>query len=565
MEIAKTINATQTEQYAWQEINWRQAKSEVRKIQERIVKAIQMKQWRKSRNLQRLLTRSLSAKQLAVKQVTENSGKSTPGIDGEIWSTPQAKTEAIYQLNWKGYRAQPLKRVYIPKIDGRMRPLSIPTICDRAMQSLQKLALEPIAETTGDNHSYGFRPMRQAMDAIEYAHQVLLSRKSSAQWLLDADIKSCFDTINHDWLCKNIPMPKRILKQWLKAGYVEQGSKYPTTMGTPQGGIISPIIANLTLDGLEKLLKSSFKKNRSKGKNDKVNIVRYADDFIITGSSKELLESKVKPLVISFLETRGLKLSEGKTAIKHISEGVDFLGFTIRKYPCGKVITTPSNKSQKDFRINIKTALAQLKAVTQACVIAKLYPIVTGWMHYHKHVAAKRIFSKLDHWLWYKLWAWAKRRHRNKNRKWIKAKYFHRYQNTDWWFGNWAVFNNKTIFRHIPRMARVAIKRHPLVKGDFNPYDPTWEMYRKTRLNKTMKETTSGMVYRIWTKQKGLCEYCSQLITEATKWHVHHKLSRKSGGLTVLNNLALLHPECHRQIHSYAIAGLPILSNLIYA
>lgn len=284
MEIVNNaINATQPDAViAWQAINWRQAKCQVRKIQERIVKAVQKNQWRIVRSLQRLLVKSLTAKQLAVRQVTENRGKSTPGVDGVLWPTPKIKTEQVYQLKWRSYQAKPLKRVYIPKSDGKRRPLGIPTMYDRAMQALQKMALEPIAETLSDQHSYGFRPMRSATDAIEYSFNIL-SRKSSAQWMLDADIKSCFDQISYKWLISNIPMSKRILTQWLKAGYIEQGLKHSTNEGTPQGGIISPILANMTLDGLENLIRKSFKRSEAWKKNEKVNIVRYADDFIVTG------------------------------------------------------------------------------------------------------------------------------------------------------------------------------------------------------------------------------------------------------------------------------------------
>jgi RNA-directed DNA polymerase len=280
MEIAeKIINATQPEIIAWNSINWNHAKNQVQKTQARIVKALQEKRWRDVRSLQRMLTKSLSAKQLAVKQITENKGKLTPGVDGETWSGTKQKAEQVYKLQWKGYKAKPLRRIYIPKADGNSRPLGIPTVYDRAMQALQKMSLEPIAETLGDNHSYGFRPMRSAADAIEYS-LCLLSKRNSARWILDADIRSCFDNIDHNWLIKNIPMNARILKQWLKSGYLEKGIKHETIMGTPQGGVISPIIANMTLDGMEDLIRKSFRSSKLKGENDKVNVVRYADDCV---------------------------------------------------------------------------------------------------------------------------------------------------------------------------------------------------------------------------------------------------------------------------------------------
>ena len=564
MEIAeKIINATQPEIIAWNSINWNHAKNQVQKTQARIVKALQEKRWRDVRSLQRMLTKSLSAKQLAVKQITENKGKLTPGVDGETWSGTKQKAEQVYKLQWKGYKAKPLRRIYIPKADGN-RPLGIPTMYDRAMQALQKMSLEPIAETLGDNHSYGFRPMRSAADAIEYS-LCLLSKRNSARWILDADIRSCFDNIDHNWLIKNIPMNARILKQWLKSGYLEKGIKHETIMGTPQGGVVSPIIANMTLDGMEDLIRKSFRSSKLKGENDKVNVVRYADDFLITGVSKVILEEKVQPLISNFLAKRGLELSKEKTRIVNITEGVEFLGFSIRKYPCGKVLTKPSSKSQKRFCQMMKVELKTLRTATQQQVVAKLHPKLTGWRNYYMHCAAKQVFSKMDNLLHQKLWRWAKRRHPNKSQKWIKNKYFYRYHNQNWAFGFWEDRKEKSIFRHLPRMSNIPIKRHGLIKGEFNPYDKKWQEYTENRASRKMKFSMTDTVYKIWKSQKGQCPCCKHRIDESTKWHIHHALPRNNGGSDKINNLLLMHPECHRQIHSRSIAGLPIHGNFIYA
>ena len=477
---------------------------------------------------------------------------------------PEGKIGAVKSLKWKGYRAKPLKRIYIPKANGNKRPLSIPTLYDRAMQMLQKLALEPIAETLADNHSYGFRSMRRAADAIEYTHQCLLSRGHAAQWILDADIKSCFDEISHDWLCKNIPLPKRILKQWLSAGYIERKHKYSTTKGTPQGGIISPLLANMTLDGLEGLIRTTFKKTVKASKNKKVSIVRYADDMLITGKSKAILEKEVKPLVQRFLAERGLELSQEKTKIRHNSEGIDFLGFTLRKYSGDVVMTKPSIASQKAFRKKIKTTLSQLKSAPQSLVIAKLNPIILGWMYYHRHVVSKVIFTRMDSWLWEKLWKWSRRRHPDKGNKWIKAKYFHRHDGYEWTFGHWIKGNNKTPFRYIRLMRKLPIKRHPLIRGAFNPYDDNWKDYKTMRLQKNMMAIMSELPYKLLVRQNGKCKHCGHLIDEVSRWHVHHKLPRSLGGKTVSANLVLLHPECHRQLHSLSTAG-SLTSDLIHA
>jgi RNA-directed DNA polymerase len=321
-------------------------------LQLRIVKAWQEGRRRKVKILQRMLTRSLSGKALAVKRVTENQGKRTPGVDGTTWSTPELKSRAVLSLKQRGYKPRPLRRVYIPKSNGKMRPLGIPTMKDRAMQALYLLALEPIAECTADGNSYGFRLKRSTADAIEKCFTVLC-RKTSAKWILEGDIKGCFDNINHDWLIAHIPTDKAILHKWLKAGFIEGRTWWLTKAGTPQGGIISPVLANMALDGLETELRRKFKQAVKFQLSDMVNLVRYADDFIITGRSKEMLENEVKPLIAKFLCERGLELSPEKTSITHIDQGFDFLGFNVRKYN-GKLLIMPSKKNVHVFLAKVR-------------------------------------------------------------------------------------------------------------------------------------------------------------------------------------------------------------------
>jgi RNA-directed DNA polymerase len=335
----------------WPSINWKRANRNVRRLQRRIVEAQQQNEKRKVRALQFILTRSYSARCLAVRRVTENSGRRTAGVDGQKLDTPQQKAQAVTELSTEDYKAQPLKRVFIPKRNGKLRPLGIPTMQDRAQQALHLLALEPIAETTADPNSYGFRKARSVADAIEQCCNVL-SRSNSAQWTLEGDIQCCFDGISHEWLLSHTPMDLTILRKWLKAGLIEQDVYQPTTAGTPQGGIISPALMNLTLDGLEPLLGKHFPAHHGK----QVNLVRYADDFIITGRSKEILKNEVKPLIVEFLKERGLKLSENKTHITHIAEGFDFLSKHIRKYG-GKFLTRPSRDNVKSFLNEIKATV----------------------------------------------------------------------------------------------------------------------------------------------------------------------------------------------------------------
>ena len=316
--------ATSHDELGWHALNWPKAYREVQRLQARIVQAEQAGKRGKVKALQRLLTRSFSGKVLAVKRVTENQGKNTPGVDREIWNTPQKKMRAVHQLKPRGYQPQPLRRVYIKKSNGKLRPLGIPCMRCRAMQGLYLLALDPIAEVRADPDSYGFRRGRSCADAIEQCFITLASRHKP-QWILEADIRACFDKINHNWLMANIPIDKAILHKWLKAGFIYKKVLYPTEEGSPQGSIISPVLANMTLDGLETRLKQAFARTTTKGRVAKVNLIRYADDFIISGSSSELLENEVKPLVVEFLAERGLELSPTKTRITHIKQGFDFL------------------------------------------------------------------------------------------------------------------------------------------------------------------------------------------------------------------------------------------------
>jgi RNA-directed DNA polymerase len=267
------------EKIIWSAIKWNRAYINVRRLQARIVKATQAKRWGKVKALQRLLTHSFSAKVLSIRRVTENQGKKTPGVDGEIWNTPEKKSQALNELKQRGYRPSPLKRVYIPKANGRQRPLSIPTMLDRAMQTLYLQALDPIAECQADPNSYGFRPERSTADAIEQCH-IVLSNRGGAEWILEGDIKSCFSEISHSWLETHIPMDKEILHKWLKAGFIEKDILKPTESGAAQGGPISPVLANLTLDGIEKKLREKYPKASSLSRKVKVNLVRYCDDFV---------------------------------------------------------------------------------------------------------------------------------------------------------------------------------------------------------------------------------------------------------------------------------------------
>ena len=335
---------------SWHAIDWRRVDRQVRTMQIRIAKATQEGDWRRVKALQRSLTRSFSARALAVRRVTENQGKRTAGVDRELWDTPACKWTAVSELKQqRGYRPAPLRRVYIPKANGKERPLGIPTMKDRAMQALHLLGLEPVVESQSDPNSYGFRRNRSTADAMSQLF-VCLSQKAAAPWALEADIEGCFDHINHEWLVQNVRMDRRIVHQWLKAGVVYKGQLTATEAGTPQGGIISPTLANVALNGLETGLHTHLgaQLGKSKVQKLKVHVVRYADDFVITGASKDFLESEVRPWVEAFLAQRGLRLSPAKTRVTHIDEGFDFLGWNFRKYS-GVLLIKPSKKNVQAF------------------------------------------------------------------------------------------------------------------------------------------------------------------------------------------------------------------------
>ena len=413
--VRRTACAPSNAPKNWDSIDWKKAAAYVKKLQMRIAKAQKEGRHNKVKALQWTLTHSFYAKALAIKRVTENRGKKTPGVDKILWTTKKEKWEAITTLKRHGYRPLPLRRVYLRKPNGKLRPLGIPTMTDRAMQTLYKFALEPVAETTGDPNSYGFRMGRCTQDAAVQC-AAILARKDRAQWVLEGDIKGCFDNISHDWIEKHIPMDKEILHKFLKCGYIDTGKLFPTQAGTPQGGSISPTIANMVLDGLEFMLNKRFRKHYENGVyvNPKVNLVRYADDFIITGESRELLESQVKPLVEAFMTGRGLTLSLEKTVITNICDGFDFLGFNIRRYSNGKFLIKPSQKNVKTFLDKVRRIIKHSKASTQQELIGKLNPIIRGWALYHAHNASKQTFSMVDNQIWQCLWRWARRRHPKK-------------------------------------------------------------------------------------------------------------------------------------------------------
>lgn len=555
------VDAAFTRKADWSSIDWHACYCEVRKLQVRIAKAVQQGRWRKVKSLQWLLTHAFSAKVLAIRRVTENQGKHTPGVDGITWSTPQEKSEAIDSLKRRGYQPKPLRRVYIPKTNGKLRPLSIPVKKDLAMQALYKLALEPIAETTGDRNSYGFRIGRCTADAIEQIFNVT-SKNGAASWILEGDIKACFDEISHEWMLKNICTDKHMLSLWLKAGYIEKGQLFPTNEGCPQGGILSPVIANTVLDGLEDLLGTFYGSakldgHRKRTSKNQVYLIRYADDFVITGKTREVLEEEVKPLVREFLSERGLRLSEEKTRVTHISEGFDFLGQHIRMYHAGttkkKLLITPAKKNIKAFIEGIRDTIRALKSVKQEILIQTLNPKIIGWANYHRHVVASKTFTKVDSYIWKALWKWARRRHPKKGKRWIANRYSHQEGNRHWVFRcDLRQDDGSKRYLRLKLTSDIKIQRHIKLVSAANPFDASYEEYFEERDATKMANRLSGRrtLLLIWQRQSGRCLTCGNRITTETGWDLHHIVRKVDGGSDNSSNLCLLHPVCHRQGHS---------------
>jgi len=401
--------------------------------------------------------------------VTSNKGKKTPGVDGVLWQGARAKWRAAASLRRRGYHPQPLRRIYIPKKNKKLRPLSIPTLFDRAMQALYKLALAPIAETLADRNSYGFREGRSCADAIA-AGFLALSKPNSATWTLEGDIKGCFDNICPKWMLEHILMDREVLRKWLDAGYIEEGKWYPGRKGTPQGGIISPTIANMVLDGLEQAIRESLPRRRCR-----VNFIRYADDFIVTGKSKLILEKYVRPAIERFLAQRGLQLSEEKTVITHIKDGFTFLGQTFRK--TGNVLhITPAKEGVLALIGKVGELIRTHVSAPMPILIKKLNQTLRGWGNYHRHVVASEAFSRIDHYVYEQLWRMLHRRHPKKSKGWLVGKYW-KAAGQAWVFSVLEKVKKGYRLYHVLRLHSLGIRRYVKIQADANPYLPEYGGY----------------------------------------------------------------------------------------
>lgn len=558
--------------YEWKDIPWHKLERNVVKLQKRIYQASRGGNVQLVHKLQRLLINSFSAKAIAVRRVTQdNQGKKTAGVDGVKSLSPAARLKLIGKLRL-GTKVKPTRRVWIPKPGTEeKRPLGIPTMYDRALQALAKLALEPEWEAKFEPNSYGFRPGRSCHDAIE---AIFGSIKTKPKYVLDADIAKCFDRINHGKLLEKLntfPTLRRQIRAWLKAGVMDGKELFPTEEGTPQGGVISPLLANIALHGMEekaKELSETFDMKRSDGKyqlpkRDKrssISLIRYADDFVILHESEEAIH-QCQQVIAEWLKEMGLELKPSKTRIAHSlnpyqgeEKGFNFLGFRIDQYKAGKCRSgkdtkgnrlgfktqiSPSKESIKRHYAKIAEVIEKYRGQSQALLIKKLNPIIIGWCNYFKTYQCSKAFSKINSLVFWKLWKWGKHRHRNKGDKWLRQKYWHTLGGDKWVFSTRENNNPLHLVKHTAISSNLGYIK---VKGDASPFDGNLT-YWSTRMGKHPE--MPKRLARLLKRQKGKCNHCGLQFLDGGIIEVDHIIPKSNGGKDEYKNWQLLHRHCH--------------------
>ncbi|MGJ6963700.1 group II intron reverse transcriptase/maturase [Streptosporangium sp. G11] len=556
----------------WDAIHWPSQDKQVQQLRHRIFKATQEQDWPKVRNLQKLMLRSRANTLVSVRQVAQqNAGRKTPGIDGQVALTSPTRAELAVQVHASigTWRPRAVKRVHIPKARDRtkLRPLGIPVLADRCHQARVRNALEPEWEARFEPRSYGFRPGRSCHDAIGAIFQTLCLRTTRRLWILDADLAAAFDRIDHDYLLSMIgSFPARgLIREWLKAGVFEKGKGFaPTPEGTPQGGVISPLLLNVALYGLEEAAGVRYSKETTRLGQASPAVIRYADDLVACCFSKQQAE-QVKARLAAWLKPRGLTFNEDKTRIVHASEGFDFLGMNVRRYAGGKLLIKPSKAAIKRIRERLAKELRSLRGANSTRVIARLNPIIRGWAAYYRTVVSAKVFKSLDHYLWMLTYRWALRTHRNRPPRWIVDRHygkFNKFRNDRW------VFGNPETGAYLLKFSWTKIERHTMVRGRASPDDPALDDYWTAR-RRRVKPPLDAYTIRVLDRQDARCVLCGEHLLspeqppqgpdEWERWWLQvarkaisqdHLVYHGSRGPKGDVRSHLVHTSCHRSLMS---------------
>ena len=500
---------------SWQSVDWRRAEDEVRRLRQRIFSASQAKDWKKVRNLQKLMLRSRASALVSVRRVTEiNAGRATAGVDGKTVMLAPAKADmARWVQRCRSWAPWPVKRVYIPKANGKRRPLGIPVIADRALQALVVNALEPEWEARFEPKSYGFRPGRGCHDAIGAIFTVAKGPSPARRWVLDADLASAFDRIDHSFLIGQLGgFPARgLIAGWLKAGMIENRQFAPTEEGTPQGGVVSPLLLNVALHGMEQAAGVRYQtgKRPNLARDSSPVLVRYADDLVVFCHTRQEAE-QAKARLAQWLAPRGLAFNEGKTRIATLDEGFDFLGYNVRRYG-GKLLIKPSKQAMRRIRERLSTEMKALRGSSVAVVLQRLSPVIRGWAAYYRNVVSSKAFAALDLHMWRLTYKWAKYRHPNKSKRWVCSRYFGKFNPSrqDRW-----VFGDRDSGAYLTKLAWTKITRHQMVNWTASPDDPDLSAYWAQRRRRRKPPLNQWGLIQL-ERQHGRCPLCGELLLHA--------------------------------------------------